>query len=109
MSEELERLARQREALSADLALQRIEIARAARRLEPPLRRVERLRDDVRFFRERYVYLLLPVAVLAVLNPGTTLRLALGAWSAWSAFSRASGPPGARAAQALSALALRRR
>lgn len=109
MNEELERLARQREILSADLALQRIEIAQAARHLAPPLRRVERLREDVRLFRERYVYLLLPVAVLAALNPGATLRLALGAWSAWSAFSRASGPPGARAAQALSALAMRRR
>lgn len=108
MNERLESLARQREALSADLALHRAEIAQAARRLEPPLRRVERLREDVRFFRQRYLYLLLPLAVLAALNPGTTLRLALGAWSLWSTFARGEGPAEERLARAVAAVAARR-
>lgn len=99
----LDALAQRRQTLSADLARQRAAIALAAQRLQPPLRRVERLRQDVRFFRERYVYLLLPVAVLAVLNPGRTLRLLLGAWTLWSRFDRGTEPPAERLASTLPA------
>lgn len=108
MTDRLEALAHERAALSAELAQQRQAIARAARRLQPPLRRVDRLRADLRFFRQRYAYLLLPVVLLAVLNPGPTLRLLAGASTLWLAFARAQGPPEERLAHALSQLATRR-
>lgn len=94
MSHKLDVLAQQRAVLSAEIAEHRVQVARAAQRLHGPLQRVDRLRADVHFFKERYVYLLLPVALLAVLNPGRTLRLALGAMTLWRTLSAArQGPP----------------
>lgn len=95
MNTRLDALAEQRAVLSAEIAEHRVQIARAAQRLHRPLQRVDRIREDVRFFRERYVYLLLPVALLAVLNPRRTLRLVLGAMTLWRtlAQARAMGPP----------------
>ena len=49
------------------------------------------------FFRERYLSLLLPVALLAVLNPGRTLRLALGAVTLWRTVTQARLQAEARA------------
>jgi hypothetical protein len=104
----LEELAQQRACISAEIAQERAALAGVAHDLQRPLQRIQRVRNDVQFFRERYVYLLLPVALLAVLNPGRTLRVALTAWSAWSAFSRARGNREERLTQALGTLAARR-
>lgn len=93
MNANLDTLAEQRAVLSAEIAEHRVRIARAAQRLHAPLRRVDRIREDLHFFRERYIYLLLPVALLAVLNPGRTLRLVLGAVTLLRTIAAASGPP----------------
>jgi hypothetical protein len=94
MSQKLDSLAAQRAVLSAEIAEHRVQIARAAQRLHAPLRRVDRIREDVHFFRERYVYLLLPVALLAVLNPRRTLKLVLGAVTLLRTIAAArAGPP----------------
>lgn len=108
MTDRLETLAQQRAVLSAEIAQHRVEIARAAQRLHRPLRRVDRIREDVHFFRERYAYLLLPVALLAILNPHRSLRLVLGAWTLWRTFQRAQGPRDQRLAQTFATLAARR-
>lgn len=79
MNERLDTLAHQRAALSAELAEQRVEIAHAAQRLHRPLQKVDRIREELHVIRKHYAWLLLPVALLAVLNPRRTLRLALGA------------------------------
>jgi hypothetical protein len=105
MSDRLEALARRRVRISAEIARHRHEVAEVAQRLQPPLRRIERVREDLRFFRERYVYLLIPVALLVVLNPGRTLKLALGAFSLWQNFQRAPGDRNERLAHALSSVA----
>jgi hypothetical protein len=89
MNTRLDTLAEQRAVLSAEIAEHRVQIARAAQRLHGPLQKVDRIREDVHFFRERYLYLLLPVALLAVLNPGRTLRLALGAVTLWRTVTQA--------------------
>jgi hypothetical protein len=93
LSERLADLEQHRAALSAEIAEHRVQIARAAQRLHGPLQRVDRIREEVRFARQHYLFLLLPVALLAILNPGRTLRLAAGALTAWRAFSRALQPP----------------
>lgn len=105
----LDELALQRAGLSAEIAQERLELAEVAHDLQRPLQKVERIRQDVRLFRERYAYLLLPVALLAILNPGRTLRVALTAWTAWTAFARARGTPDERLTQALGYLAARNR
>jgi hypothetical protein len=81
----LESLARERHALSSEIALQRVELALAAQRLRKPLARVDRLREDVRFVRSNYGLLLIPVVLLAVMNPRRTMKLLLGALSVWRA------------------------
>jgi len=97
MNPRLQALAEQRAVLSAEIAEHRVEIARAAQRLHRPLRQVDRFREDVQFFRERYLYLLLPVALLAALNPRRTLKLLLGAVTLWRTVRQvrleALGPP----------------
>jgi hypothetical protein len=108
MTDRLDTLARQRADLSAEIAQQRTGLAHAAQRLHRPLQRIDRAREDFQFFRERYVYLLLPVALLAVLNPGRSLRLLLGAWTLWRTFDRAGGTREDRVAQTLAAYAARR-
>lgn len=109
MSDKLDTLQAHRDLLSAEIALHRLEIARAAQALHKPLRKVDRIREDVRFFRERYLFLLLPVAVLVALNPVRTLKLVAGAVSLWRAFDRARGPRELRATQALAETAAARR
>lgn len=89
MNERLAGLEQHRAALSAEIAEHRLQIARAAQRLHAPLQRVDRLREEVRYAREHYLFLLLPVALLAVLNPGRTLRLVAGAVSLWRGVSAA--------------------
>lgn len=98
MNHSLDTLAEQRAVLSAEIAEHRVQIAQAAQKLHRPLQKVDQLREDVRFFRERYVYLLLPAALLAVLNPGRTLKLVLGAVTLWRTIRQArlqalGGPP----------------
>lgn len=93
MNERLADLEQHRAALSAEIAEHRVQIARAAQRLHGPLQRVDRIREEVRFVRQNYLFLLLPVALLAVLNPGRAVRLAAGALAAWRAVSRALQPP----------------
>jgi len=99
MNTRLESLAEQRAVLSAEIAEHRVQIAQAAQKLHRPLQKVDQIREDVQFFRERYVYLLLPVALLAVLNPRRTLKLVLGAATLWRTISQARlqaqalGPP----------------
>lgn len=87
MNERLAGLEQHRAALSAEIAEHRLQIARAAQRLHGPLQRVDRLREEVRYAREHYLFLLLPVALLAILNPGRTLRLVAGAVSLWRTFA----------------------
>lgn len=96
MNERLDGLEQHRAALSAEIAEHRLQIARAAQQLHGPLQRVDRFREDVRFVRQHYLYLLLPVALLAVLNPGRTLRLVLGAVTLWRTISGTLPPPGPR-------------
>lgn len=97
MTTSLETLAQQRAVLSAEIAEHRVQIARAAQKLHGPLQKVDQFRADVRFFRERYLYLLLPVALLAALNPRRTLKLALAAMTVWRTITQARlpalGPP----------------
>lgn len=93
MNERLADLELRRTALSAEIAGHRLQIARAAQRLHRPLQRVDRLREEVRYVRQHYLYLLLPVALLAVLNPGRTVRLVAGAVALWRTVSRAAEPP----------------
>ncbi len=88
-AQRLEALAQKRAALSAEIAEHRVELGHVAERLQEPLHKVERVRDQLRVARERYAFLLLPVAVLALLKPRATLKLALAAWSLW----RSVGPP----------------
>jgi hypothetical protein len=92
----LEALAQQRAALSAEIAEHRVQIARAAQRLHGPLRRVDRLREEVHVLREHYAWLLLPVAVLALLNPVRTLKVVAGALGVWRTFNQARLPPPGR-------------
>ena len=93
VEERLEHLAHQRAALSADLAAQRVQIAHAAQRLHRPLQKVDRLREDLHVLRTHYAWLLLPVALLAVLNPARTVKLAVGAITLGRAVLRAANPP----------------
>ena len=79
----LENLAQRRAALSAEIAEHRVELAHATERLQEPLQKVERIRDGLRVARERYAFLLLPVAVLALLKPRATLKLLLSGWTLW--------------------------
>lgn len=83
MSGRLDQLARDRQMLADEIGRSRHELTRAARRVGPPLHRLQRLGRDARHLRDNYGLLLLPVVLLAVLNPGRTLRLAMLAWSAW--------------------------
>lgn len=92
MNGRLETLAHQRAALSAELAQHRVQIAHAAQRLHRPLQRVDRFREELHVFRQHYLWLLLPVGLLAALNPGRTLRLAIGALSLWRSLSAAPPP-----------------
>ena len=89
MTGRLEHLERRRHALSSEIARERLVLAGAAQRLQPRLQKIDRVREDLRFFRERYAYLLIPVGLLALLNPQRTLKLALGAWSLWRTFDHA--------------------
>ena len=88
----LDTLAQRRAALSAEIAEHRIELAEVGHRLAEPLHKVGRVRDGLRVAREKYLFLLLPVAVLALLNPARTLKLGLAAWSLWRSIVP---PPGA--------------
>lgn len=72
-------------------------MALAARGLRPPLRRIAQLRRNLRACRERHAWLLLPLAVLAALHPGPTLRLLAGAWTVASALARLPAPEPAAA------------
>lgn len=108
MTDRLELLAQHRERLRAEIAVEREYLARAAQRLQPPLRKLDQVREDLRFFRERYLYLLIPVGLLIVLNPHRTLKLALGALSLWRTFQRAQGAPEERLAQTVAVAAARR-
>lgn len=83
MSTRLDSLAQERRALVDEIGRSRHELSRAAQRVGPPLRRLEKLQRDARYIRQNYGLLLLPVALLVILNPGRTLRLALTAWTAW--------------------------
>lgn len=85
----LETLAQRRAALSAEIAEQRVELGHVTDKLQEPLQKVGKIRDNLRVARERYAFLLLPVAVLALLKPRATLKLALAAWSVW----RSVAPP----------------
>ncbi|HUR41978.1 MAG TPA: YqjK family protein [Verrucomicrobiae bacterium] len=93
----LDTLAQRRAALSAEIAEQRVHLADANERIQVPLQRVQRLPGELRELRRRYGFLLLPLAVLALLNPRPTLRLALGAWTLWRSVARPHDP-GARPA-----------
>lgn len=88
-ADRLETLAQRRAALSAELAEHRGDLTLATERLQAPLDQVGRIRDNLRVARQRYAFLLLPVAVLALLNPRPTLRLLLGAWTLY----RSIAPP----------------
>ena len=92
MNGRLETLAHQRAALSVELAQHRVQIAHAAQRLHRPLQRVDRIRAELHVLRQHYAWLLLPVALLAVLNPQRTLRLLLGAATLWRSLSAAPPP-----------------
>jgi hypothetical protein len=83
MSDRLDTLAAERTALTSEIALHRVELALAAQKLRKPLRRVDKIREDVHFVRQNYSLLLIPVALLAIMNPQRTLKLLLGALSAW--------------------------
>lgn len=91
----LDTLAQRRAALSSEIAEHRVQLAAANDRLQAPLQRVQRLPAELREMRRRYAFLLLPVAVLALLNPRPTLRLALGAWTLWRSVSQAGALAGA--------------
>jgi hypothetical protein len=85
MTDRLETLAQERNALSSEIALHRVELALAAQRMRRPLQSVDRIRENVRFVRTHYSLLLVPVVLLAVMNPRRTLKLLLGALSTWRA------------------------
>lgn len=87
----LDTLAQRRAALSAEIAEHRVELGHVTERLQEPLHKVGRIRDSLRVARDRYAFLLLPVAVLALLKPRATLKLALSAWTVWR--SVAPAPP----------------
>ena len=109
MSGKLDALAQRRDALSSEIALHRVELALAAQRLRPPLRRIDELRQTLRDLRTHYSLLLVPVVLLAVLNPRPALKLALAALAAWRAFEQSAGPAPVRLLESLSVLAERRR
>lgn len=108
MSDKLDLLAQRRAALSGEIALHRVELALAAQRLRRPLHRVDELREHLHALRANYALLLIPAALLVLLNPRPALRRLLAALAFWRAFEHSGGPPPVRMLEAFAAMADRR-
>lgn len=101
MTTRLDSLAQERRALAEEIGRSRHELTRAAQSLQRPLHRIETLQRDARYLRDNYSLLLLPAALLVLLNPRRSLRLAALGLVAWNRFRLLEGPPAERAVHAL--------
>lgn len=76
-------LASRRDALVAQIAIERAELARNGASLRVTARMIDRIRDGIRYFRNHPEALLLPIAIVAVSRPRRLLAIVISAFGLW--------------------------
>ncbi len=76
-------LAKRRDALVAQIVIERSELARKGASLRGAARMVDKILDGIRYFRNHPETLLLPIAIVAVSRPRRLLAVAISAFGLW--------------------------
>ena len=76
-------LARQRDALVAQIVIERAELARNGASLRVAARMIDNILDGIQYFRSHPEALLLPIAIVVVWRPRRLLAIAVSAFGLW--------------------------
>jgi hypothetical protein len=91
-------LAQERARLQQEIASGKRELKQAVHEIAAPLKRMERSHEQLTHFMRQYSLMLLPAAVLMLLHPRASLRVAARVLSLWTTWRRYRGLPQASGA-----------